>query len=142
MLRLLDMIITSEKSGRVVDIDYMIELSILKVRRMQIAGVRDELQRLLVIETLQSNIERKISQLEDEDTLTMDRSAVFISILHEAIRRLGLTKLVRFGINLPENDDQLPRLKLPSIRKSRDLPTLTLNVSQNTLSEVAACNAE
>ena len=138
----MEMILKCEENGRVVDVDYLIELSILKVRRMQITGIRDERQRLLVIETLQSSIERKIAQLEEEDALNMDSTSAFLSILQEAIRKLGLARLVRFGVTLPDADDKLPRLKLPSARRNRDLPPLVLNDGHNMLSELVANSSE
>ena len=102
------------------DLDHVIELSVLKIRRMQITGVQEERQRLLVLETLHRAIAQKIKTMDAKGELTMDRTAAFLTILHDAVRRLGLARLVRFGISLPDSADELPRLKIPSARRARD----------------------
>lgn len=102
------------------DLDHIIEISILKVRRIQIAGIRDERRKLLVLECLHQKIAQKIEQLVADGCLNMDRSTAFLTILHEATQRLGLNRLIRFGIVIPEDANQLPRLKLPASRRMRD----------------------
>lgn len=116
------------------EIDYIIELSILKVRRMQISGVREERHRLLVLGTLHQSIVQKLEEMElDGNVISMNRSVAFLSILQDAIRRLGLVRLVRFNVSLPDNDNDLPRLKLPLGRRARDNNTIGMNINDAAL---------
>lgn len=117
------------QDGPAMDLDHIIELSILKVRRIQITGANDERQKLLVLDCLHQRIAQKIEQLTAEGNLNMDRSTAFLTILHEATRRLGLNRLVRFGITIPGDMDQLPRLKLPPTRRIRDHSCLNMSAS-------------
>jgi hypothetical protein len=110
------------------DLDYIIELSVLKIRRMQISGAKEERQRLLVLETLHRAIAQKIETMEADDSISMDRTATFLTILHEAVRRLGLNRLVRFSISLPDNTSDLPRLKVPSARRTRDNNNMLMEI--------------
>lgn len=120
----------AEQTKATNELDYVIELSILKIRRMQITGIKDERQKLLVLETLHNNIVRKIRELEAQsDGTGMDRTGAFLTILHDTIQKLGLSSLIRFGVNLPDDIDGFPRLKLAMTRKTRDLGNAP-NISQ------------
>lgn len=114
------------------DFDYIIEISILKIRRMQITGVRDERQRLLVLETLHHSIAKKIAAAQnDANAAALDNVTAFATILNEAIRRLGLTRIVRIGLDPPKYPADLPRLKLPSAgKKNRDIPLLASEMTE------------
>ncbi len=129
------------------DLDNVIALSILKIRRLQVTGACDERQRLLILETLQQAISQKILQpppseggswddmlIGEEDGAAPVQSAegeeargasqllvAFATVLHGAISRLGLHRIVRIGLDPPRQIGDMPRLKLPICgRRIRD----------------------
>ena len=99
--------------------DHIIEVSILKIRRMQIVGCREERQRLLVMETLHQGIAQKVGELEAAGRVSPeDRIHTFQSILQEALHHLGLARILRFCVSQPTQSGELPRIKLPNTRKN------------------------
>jgi hypothetical protein len=113
------------------NLDQIIEVSLLKLRRMQIMGVKEERHRLLVLETLHRTIEKKMNEQErlaGTSSSKNDRINTFLTILQEAVSRLGLCRILRFSITIPEikestndsesmadsqSNDTLPRVRLP-----------------------------
>lgn len=109
------------------ELDYIIELSLLKIRRLQIMGPKDERQRLLIIDTLQKGIINKVKLLEVNGCLEMDRSSAFVAILHDAMRKLGLVRVLRLNMSTPDSSDEFPTLKVANGRKSKGLPSLAID---------------
>lgn len=127
------------------DLDYIIEVSILKIRRMQITGVREERHRLLVLDTLRRSIAAKLEEQEEASRGTQgvsspsNRTTAFLAILQDAISRLGLSRIVRFCITLPDDDEDLPKLKLPAggIRKTPSNPGVNRTIGEYSVSQDA-----
>lgn len=134
---------THQSQDRSHDLDYIIEVSILKIRRMQITGVREERHRLLVLDTLRRSIAAKLEEQEEATRGTQgvsppsDRTAAFLAILQDAISRLGLSRIVRFCISLPDDDEGLPKLKLPAggVRKAPNIPGTSRALGEYSVSQ-------
>lgn len=96
--------------------DQVIEISILKIRRMQITGNRNECHRLLIIETLNKAIKEKLSLTRvDSNCMEIDISTAYSDILADAISRLGLSRLVRISLEVNDDDpDSFPKIRLPN----------------------------
>lgn len=104
------------------DIDYIIQISILKLRRIQIAGVKEERQKLMILETLHQSLARKIEAIEEQGELPLpNRAHAFLSILEEALTRLGLNRILKFCITIPDNLNEFPRLRLSGAKKQREI---------------------
>jgi hypothetical protein len=127
--------------------DSVIDISIMKIRGMQENGAKDERKRLLVANTLQRAIKMRLSddlikQKEVCNNLSgstnyMVKSRApdqvgllgsdhpnslprqFATVLRDAIVRLGLSRVVRIGVEYKKNDPNgfWPRVRLPAAGK-------------------------
>lgn len=83
-------------------LDQLIELSIFKIRQMQLTGNVIEYKKCLIVSTLQSCIEEKhqILQRITHDAIKVD---TFSGILKTAIQKSGLYRLIRIGVRKDDN---------------------------------------
>lgn len=109
-----------QKATQNMDIDYgldqIIDISLLKVTKIQTGGIRDEGPKLLVIETLQKAVAEKIHSLDSAEH-DIDNVTAFAKVLQEAIQRLGLSRCIKITLETPEDPKDHPRIRIPMISK-------------------------
>lgn len=131
-------------NGRRALTDNVIDISIIKIQNMQENGTKDERKRLLVANTLQRAIKMRVNddlvkkneisasllasttcslncekyldttiQLGYDQANSLPRQ--FAAILRDAIVKLGLSRVVRIGVEYKKNDPNgfWPRVRLP-----------------------------
>lgn len=114
-----------EGGTRYGSIDQIIEISLLKITKIQGLQMRDERPRLLVTETLQKAMAEKIISYRKEEDSDCDNVTAYARILQSAIQRLGLSRCIKITLEMPENPADYPKIRIPLIGRKAAKDTHT-----------------
>ncbi len=106
-------------------VDQVIEISLLKITKIQGLQMRDERPRLLVTETLQKAMAEKIVSYRKEEDAECDNVTAYARILQGAIQRLGLNRSIKITLEMPEDPADYPKIRIPLIGRKMAKETLT-----------------
>lgn len=121
-----DMLVIND---RIQLLDQLIEVSIGKIREMQLAGSTNEYKKCLIVSMLQNCIEEKRNILKE---ITHDReSDTFSGILKSAIQKSGLYRLIRIGVR--KGSDNVIQVKTKIGKREKRMMHMQLLQQQHML---------
>lgn len=105
----------NEQSAEVSELDHIIELSLLKIRRLQICSSHlEERSRLLIMDTLHGAVRRKTSLLQEQGLLLMEVAMAYNVVLQDSLRKLGLGRILRvYAEPSTSGLDAEPKIRVP-----------------------------
>lgn len=95
------------------ELDHIIDVSIIKLRRLQIVGCNPtDIARIQILSTLRDTISAKVDLLRSQGILQVESTIAFSIIIQDCLQRLGLSRILSIRV---ENDtiNNVPKLIIP-----------------------------
>jgi hypothetical protein len=95
------------------ELDHIIDISIIKLRRLQIIGCSPtDIARVQILSTLRGTILAKVNLLRSQGILQVESTIAFSIIIQDCLQRLGLSRLLSIRVEYDDIND-IPKLIIP-----------------------------
>lgn len=95
------------------ELDHIIDLSIIKLRRLQIIGCNPtDIARVQILSTLRDTVSAKVDLLRSQGILQVEATIAFSIIIQDCLQRLGLSRLLNIRVEY-DNTNDAPKLVIP-----------------------------